>query len=155
MRVLFVCTGNTCRSPMAAAIARRVADERGLSDLDIASAGTGAVAGTGASDGAVLVALEHGGELAEHRARPLDRVLVEQADLILAMGDRHLVRIAELGGAGKAHLLTDYASGNGRGVSDPFGGDLDTYRETYAELDREVRRALERLVPTAAPGETG
>src|SRR5215218_6297260 len=110
MRILFVCTGNTCRSPMAASIAREVAAERGLTDLEIESAGTGAYDGTGASDGALLVAMERSRDLSEHRARQLTRALVDSADLVLVMGDRHLQRVMELGGDGKAYLLTDYAS---------------------------------------------
>ena len=163
MRILFVCTGNTCRSPMAAGIARSVAAERGLSEVVIESAGAGAnpfppgvpMPEIGASDGALLVALEHGIDLGGHRAQPLTREVVDRADLVLAMGERHLARVGELGGAGKAFLLTDFAS-NGeraRGVADPFGGDLTAYRTTFAELDREVRRALARLVPSGAPGE--
>ena len=161
MRILFVCTGNTCRSPMAAGIARTVAAERGLSDVEIESAGAGAnplPAGMpmpviGASDGALLVALEHGVDLGAHRAKPLTRELVASADLVLAMSDRHLGRALELGGAGKSFLLTDFASHGERtrGVADPFGGDLSAYRETYDELDAEVRRALDRLVPSGAP----
>ncbi len=163
MRILFVCTGNTCRSPMAAGIARTVAAERGLNDVVVESAGAGAnpfppgvpMPEIGASDGALLVAMEHGIDLGAIRAQPLTRELVDRADLVLAMGDRHLVRVGELGGAGKAFLLTDFAS-NGertRGVADPFGGDLAAYRVTFAELDREVRRALDRLVPSGAAGE--
>lgn len=164
MRILFVCTGNTCRSPMAAGIARAVAAERGLGDVVAESAGTGAnpyPPGTpmpemGASDGAILVAMEHGVDLAGHRARPLTQAHVEQADLVLAMADRHLVRVLELGGEGKAFLLTDFAShgGDARSVADPFGGDLSAYRETFDALERDVRRALARLVPTGATGES-
>jgi protein-tyrosine-phosphatase len=109
MRILFVCTGNTCRSAMAEGIARRVASERGLSDVVVASAGTGAnpfPPGTpmpefGASDGAILVALENGIDLGAHRAKPLTISRVSGADLVLAMGDRHLARVAELGGTSK------------------------------------------------------
>ena len=75
--------------------------------------------------------------------------MVGQADLVLAMGERHLTRVEELGGAGKSFLLTDFAS-NGervRGVADPFGGDLSAYRVTFAELEREVRRALADVDP--------
>jgi protein-tyrosine phosphatase len=146
---------------MAAGIARAVAAERGLADVEIESAGAGAnpfPPGTpmpviGASDGALLVAMEHGVDLGAHRAKPLTRDLVDRADLVLAMGDRHLGRILELGGAGKSFLLTDFASHgeHSRGVADPFGGDLAAYRETFDELDTEVRRALDRLVPSGAP----
>ncbi len=152
MRILFICTGNTCRSPMAAEIARRVAAERGLSDVTVASAGTGAFEGSAASDGALLVAMENGGDLSGHRSQPLTRELVETSDLVLVMGDRHLTRVEELGGAGRAWLLTDYAShgGDARPVSDPFGGELATYRATYEELETEIRRAFDRLVASRA-----
>jgi protein-tyrosine-phosphatase len=165
MRILFVCTGNTCRSAMAQGIARRVAAERALSDVVIESAGTGAnpfPPGTpmpelGASDGAILVALEHGIDLGNHRARPLTREVVEWADLMLAMGERHLARVAELGGASKAHLLTSFASNGAQseGIEDPFGGDLTAYRATFEQLEREIRLTFDRLVPTGAAGDAG
>ena len=147
MQILFVCTGNTCRSPMAAEIARRVAAERGLADVTFASAGTGAFEGSAASDGALLISMENGGDLSTHRSQPITRALVEASDLVLVMGDKHLARVEELGGTGKSWLLIDYAShgGNPRSVSDPFGGDLETYRATYGELEDAIRRALDRL----------
>src|SRR5213076_2216984 len=135
MKVLFVCTGNTCRSPLAEAIARKVSIERGLQDVELQSAGTSAWDGAPASDGALLVGMERGLDLSQHRAQTLTRELVRDADLVLAMGPHHLERIEALGGAGRSFLITDFAShgASARPVNDPIGGDLEVYRVTVDE----------------------
>jgi protein-tyrosine-phosphatase len=154
MRILFVCTGNTCRSALAEALARKVAIERALADVEVQSAGTSAWDGAPASDGALLVGMERGLDLSQHRAQMLTRELVRDADLVLAMGPHHLERIEALGGSGRAYLLTEFASrgATSRPVNDPIGGELDLYRSTADELEQEVRRTLDRITADRASG---
>jgi protein-tyrosine-phosphatase len=154
MRILFVCTGNTCRSPLSEAIARKIAIERGLTDVEALSAGTSAHDGAPASDGSLLVGMERNMDLGGHRAQTLNRDLVRQSDLILAMGPHHLERIEALGGAGKAFLLSDYAShgASSRPISDPIGAELDVYRATADELEEEIRRVLDRITAERSTG---
>ena len=139
---------------MAEAIARRAAAERGLADVEVSSAGTGAWDGSGASEGALLVGLERSLDINGHRSRLLTPELVARADLVLVMGSAHLEQVEQLGGAGKTHLLTAYASNgaSSRSVADPFGGTLDTYRETFDELEREIRLVFDRIAAERASG---
>ncbi len=154
MRILFVCTGNTCRSPLAEVIARKIAIERGLPEVEVASAGTSAWEGAPASDGSLLVAMERHMDLGPHRATLLSRPLVDAADLVLVMGPHHLDRVEALGGAGKSYLLTEYASNGAirRGITDPVGAELDVYRATADELEDEIRKVFDRLAAEREPG---
>src|SRR5438105_5449108 len=113
--LLFVCTGNTCRSPMAEVIARAAVRERGWTHVEVASAGVATGGPTPASLNAVATAHKHGLDLADHVSRQLTTEVVDWADLILVMSPSHLFAVSDLGGEEKVSLLTDFVDGDGLG----------------------------------------
>jgi len=142
LRVLVVCSGNICRSPLAAAMLRReLAAAWGVTEPELArlgwiveSAGTFAMPGSPASEHSETAAREVGLDLRQHRARSVQQATAGAApDLVLGMGRNHL---AALGDAGWMPELFDPA---GYEVSDPFGGSLADYRRVREQLQRAAQ----------------
>ena len=143
-RITFVCTGNTCRSPMAEVIARKWLMDNDIRDVSVGSAGILAGTGHPASDGARWAVSEGGLDLDGHAATLLTHRVIESSDLILTMSDSHKAAVEDLGGVGRVHRLKDYAGEHGN-VMDPFGGPDHVYQATFREIQTLVARAMDRL----------
>ncbi len=144
--ILFVCTGNTCRSPLAEAIFNKMAENAGRKFF-VRSAGLYVLPGEPASKNAVLAAEELGLNLAGHQARPLTKQLLQDAELVLCMTQsqaEQLVRVCPEA-AGKIFALKAYAR-QGGDVADPFGGGQDEYRACAEELEFLCALALQRIL---------
>lgn len=148
--VLFVCTGNTCRSPLAEVLARKHAAERGLDGrVTILSAGTGAGEGWPASEGSATVASSHGLDLSDHRSSVLTPELAERVDLVLGMTPSHVHVALQVAPGSRTELLGAFALGragvDGPPVPDPVGSPLAVYEETYHVLDELVGKSMDRI----------
>lgn len=145
MRVLIVCTGNTCRSPLAAlALLDELGPDR--ERVEVLSAGTAAREGQPASPATVELAAQEGFDLSAHRSRRVTPALARAADLILVMEREHTRAVQALGGdPERTHVLSEWPEPGEPAlpVSDPFGAS----REAYEECWSRIRRHIQRIVP--------
>ncbi len=134
MHILFVCTGNTCRSPMAAALMQRRMEREGISGT-AESAGLAADGGP-ASPGALAALAEWGMDLSAHRSRQVTAALCRRADLVAVMSPRHAQALRALGVPSAKIVVLAQETG---GIPDPYGGDAETYRRTRDALESAVQ----------------
>jgi len=151
-RILIVCSGNTCRSPMAAALLHRLLAQRlAIEDRDvegagflIESAGTAAIPGGCASRPAVDAMRDWGIDLEDHEPRRLAREQVERAAIVLAMTREQVRQIREIAPDASAKVFL--VDPRGENILDPFGATTETYRETARHLERLLVTWVDRIV---------
>lgn len=144
MRVLLVCSGNTCRSPMAGALLQHL--WKGDGPLEVLTAGTATVQGLPATAHAVTTMQECGLDVSTHRSQPVTPALLRSVDLVLTMtaGHRDALQAQYPTQAQRIFTLAEFA-GSARDVSDPFGGPLDEYRRTAKSLAELLSAAVARM----------
>lgn len=157
--VLFVCTGNTCRSPLAEVLFRDLVKDR--ADFKVGSAGVGAFSGQPASRYSAALAGEKGLDLSRHQSRAVTVDLVESATHIVAMSRSHVAAILSdyPEADDKIYLISEFAADDrlrGRDLADPFGGDLAEYRHTLEQLEKMLPSVLAYIEQTwKEDGEAG
>lgn len=140
MHILFVCTGNTCRSPMAEGILRDIAKKSNL-DIEVSSAGIFAQDGGDISSNAIEVMKEIGIDISSYKSKSIDEDALKNADVILTMGHSHKLFIEEKYEAYKDKVFTllEYVYGFKSDIVDPYGGDLSIYKGTRDEIYQAIR----------------
>jgi protein-tyrosine-phosphatase len=146
--ILFVCTANICRSPMAAGLMRDYLKAAGLeSEVQVLSAGVWAEPGSRASLNATAVLRGRGIDLAPHRSQPLTPALLKEANIILVMEEAHRRSIFYLAPEvlARVFLLTEMVGGHDD-VSDPFGGTAQEYARTADQLAALIEKGLPKIL---------
>ena len=149
MNILFICTGNTCRSPMAEGFGRSIAAKKMECNIDqltengyhISSAGVMAMDGHPASPEAVIACRSRGVDISEHKSRLISREMINNADYILAMSEAHYNTILSIApdAAAKTAMLDE------RGVADPIGNTQDIYDKCAGQIHDAIERFFNKI----------
>lgn len=133
MIITFVCTGNTCRSPLAEGLFRKMNTEH-----EIHSAGLSAFPGDRVSENSVIAAGDYGVDISGHTAQPLSKELLKATDLFVCLSHSHAMQLIPVVGKGRVYVLSD-------GISDPYGGSLETYKKCAEEIHNGLIKLDEDL----------
>ncbi|MCX5667338.1 MAG: low molecular weight protein arginine phosphatase [Candidatus Omnitrophica bacterium] len=159
--VLFVCTGNSCRSIMAEGFLKRTLKELGKDNIMVSSAGVSAIDGFGPTRETLEVMKREGVDVSDFKSRSLNDAMIISADLILVMAAHHMsdiiARVPKA--ASKTHILKQYGQRDnsyirlGMDISDPIGKPVKVYEYTLGEIKREVDR-IARVIARSDSDET-
>lgn len=145
--VLFVCTANICRSPVAEGILRDRLASRGLSDWTVSSAGTWALETRGAAHHSIQILSESGIDISNHEARMIDHDILAEADVVLCMEAGHVeaLRSEFPDQANKIHLLSELREKE-YSIADPYGGPRRAYETMVGEITALIDEGLPQLL---------
>ena len=135
-KIMFICSGNTCRSPLAEGLFKKYLKENNIIDIDVGSAGVGAFAGDGVSINSILVANNRGVDISSHRARNINPEHILTTDLFFCMSDSHKQVLSRHCNEEKIVVLN---------VADPYGRPIEAYEECAKQLESQFPAILERI----------
>lgn len=143
-RVLFICTGNSCRSVMAQGLLQKSMKERNRNNVEVLSAGVAALIGAGPTPETLHLLAQEGVDMSAHRSRQVNRIMLKSSDFILAMDDTQQARILELAPdvRNRLYLLKEFAkiANSGLSISDPIGRGMDFYERTFCMIKEAVEK---------------
>ena len=138
-KIMFICSGNTCRSPLAEGLFKKYLKENNITDIEVSSAGVGAFPGDAVSINSILVAGNRGVDISDHRARNINPEHLLTTDLFFCMSDSHKAVLSRYCDENKIVVLN---------VPDPYGRPIEFYEECAKQLESQFPQILERIQNT-------
>lgn len=151
MNILFVCTGNTCRSSMAEGILKDMLEKNNIKNINVSSAGISAFEGDNANEKAINTLNNMGIDILNHKARLISKEIIEKSDLILTMTLSHKKMILKFAPefSNKVYTLKEYAlivnnenNCDNMDIVDPFGLDYNAYEKTAKEIQEQLTKII-------------